>query len=119
MPYPFPHAQLVNLFLLVFTVTSPFAMACAFTPSPTNSEDAAGGGAVSHWNMIMAAIASWVVTSGFYLLSEVARDLEVCVCVCVCVCRCVCVFVCLCVCVHLLFEVARDLEICMQTEPQE
>ena len=117
IPFPFPHAQLSNMILVLFSVTLPFVLACAYTPQAEEKTEL---------NAMIAGALAMVCSVTFFALSEVARDLEgICLCVRVCVrvrsrayvracvracvpmlvgsvshTRCVCVCMCLWVCVR-------------------
>ena len=83
IPFPFPHAQLSNMILVLFAVTLPFMVACAFTPLPEDKGDGA------RWlSAVPSGLLAFVCSVTFFSLSEVARDLEgvrVCLCVPLCV----------------------------------
>ena len=77
IPFPFPHAQLSNMILVLFSVTLPFVLACAYTPQAEEKTEL---------NAMIAGALAMVCSVTFFALSEVARDLEgICLCVRVCV----------------------------------
>ena len=77
IPFPFPHAQLSNMILVLFSVTLPFVLACAYTPQDEEKTEL---------NAMIAGALAMVCSVTFFALSEVARDLEgICLCVRVCV----------------------------------
>ena len=80
IPFPFPHAQLSNMILVLFAVTLPFMVARAFTPLPEDK-----GGWSTWWlSAVSSGLLASVCSVTFFSLSEVARDLEgVRVCLCV------------------------------------
>ena len=97
IPFPFPHAQLSNMILVLFSVTLPFVLACAYTPQAEEKAEL---------NAMIAGALAMVCSVTFFALSEVARDLEgICLCVRVCVRVRMCAWwntlhgVCVCVCV--------------------
>ena len=72
IPFPFPHAQLTNMILVLFAVTLPIIVACAFMPL---SEEQ--GGWNTRWlKAVTSGLLASVCSVTFFSLSEVARDLE-------------------------------------------
>ena len=87
IPFPFPHAQLSNMILVLFSVTLPFVLACAYTPQDEEKTEL---------NAMIAGALAMVCSVTFFALSEVAcvpmlvgsvsHTRSVCVCMCLWVC---------------------------------
>ena len=63
IPFPFPHAQLSNMILVLFSVTLPFVLACAYTPQDEEKTEL---------NAMIAGALAMVCSVTFFALTGLA-----------------------------------------------